>query len=256
LGVIATQITSLTLVDGRGDVVECTPHADPDTFKAAQVSLGALGVLVKIGLRTRPAYKLRYLRQKQSFDEAAAPAAAHRDSHRHFELYWFPHTETVQVKLMDISDAPESGQGLGRAFNDIVVENGAFGALSQICRLAPGACASVSRLSAAFVSAGESVGKSPEVFAARRMVRFYEMEYGMPAERGFEALREIKEWIARKRIAVHFPLEFRYVKGDDIFLSPAYGRDTAFVAVHMYKGMPFQAYFDGAEAIFRNHGGR
>jgi FAD-linked oxidoreductase len=256
LGVIATQVTSLTLVDGHGEIVECSETKDVETFKAAQVSLGALGVLVNISLRTRPAYRLRYVRRKQSFDACTAEIAAHRDGHRHFELYWFPHTETVQLKLMDVTEAPEQGQGVGRAFNDVVMENGAFGALSRLVRLAPGLCQSVSSLSAAFVSEGESVGKSYEIFASRRWVRFYEMEYGVPAERGIEALREIKEWITRKKTAVHFPLEFRFVKGDDIPLSPAHGRDTAFVAVHMYKGMPFQEYFDGAEAIFRNHGGR
>jgi FAD/FMN-containing dehydrogenase len=36
----------------------------------------------------------------------------------------------------------------------------------------------------------------------------------------------------------------------------AHGRATAYVAVHMYKGMPFERYFAAMEAIFRAHGGR
>lgn len=43
---------------------------------------------------------------------------------------------------------------------------------------------------------------------------------------------------------------------DDIWLSPAYERDSAFIAVHMYKGMPYEAYFARMEQIFRRHGGR
>ena len=68
--------------------------------------------------------------------------------------------------------------------------------------------------------------------------------------------REIRRFVDERRPAVHFPVEFRLVKADDIWLSPASGRDSAYIAVHMYRGMPYRAYFDGVEAIFRNHGGR
>ena len=37
---------------------------------------------------------------------------------------------------------------------------------------------------------------------------------------------------------------------DDIWLSPAYGRDSAYIAVHMYKGMKYAAYFGEVEKIF------
>ena len=39
-------------------------------------------------------------------------------------------------------------------------------------------------------------------------------------------------------------------EGDDIWLSPAYGRDSAYIAVHMYKGMKYAAYFGEVEKIF------
>jgi FAD/FMN-containing dehydrogenase len=46
------------------------------------------------------------------------------------------------------------------------------------------------------------------------------------------------------------------VRGDDIYLSPASGRDSAYIAVHMYRGMPYRQYFAAVEAIFRDFGGR
>lgn len=88
------------------------------------------------------------------------------------------------------------------------------------------------------------------------MVRFNEMEYELPAANGPDALRELVEFIERKKIQFHFPVEYRYVKGDDIWLSPFYGRDSAAISVHQYQGMDHRHYFAGAEAIFRNHGGR
>ena len=55
---------------------------------------------------------------------------------------------------------------------------------------------------------------------------------------------------------VHFPVEYRYVAADDIWLSPFYQRDAVSISVHQYVGMEHQAYFAAAESIFRNHGGR
>src|SRR3546814_5335425 len=77
-------------------------------------------------------------------------------------------------------------------------------------------------------------------FSSVRLVRFNEMEYEMPAENGPSALRELSEFIERKKTQVHFPVEYRYVKGDDIWLSPFYGRDTAAISVHQYQGMDYR----------------
>src|SRR3546814_19982734 len=43
---------------------------------------------------------------------------------------------------------------------------------------------------------------------------------------------------------------------DDITLSTASGRDSAYIAVHMVKGTPYQRYFTAAERIFTAHEGR
>jgi FAD/FMN-containing dehydrogenase len=53
-----------------------------------------------------------------------------------------------------------------------------------------------------------------------------------------------------------FPLEYRWVRGDDIWLSPNHGRDSVHISVHQYRGMPFEGYFDAVQAICLNHGGR
>jgi FAD-linked oxidoreductase len=255
-GSLSTQVVGLRLVTAAGDVIECSDEREPDLFKAAQVSLGALGVVVAARLRLRRAYRLRYQRRREGFEECAERIEAYRTGHRHFELYWFPHTDAVQVKLLDETGEPADPARFGDFLNDVLLENAAFGAMSRACRALPSLCPRMSRLAARFVSEGTCVRPSFRAFATRRLVRFQEMEYALPADRGIEALRELKEHVARKRVAVHFPVELRYVKADDIWLSPCYRRDTAFVAVHMYRGMEFAGYFDAAESIFRGHGGR
>jgi FAD/FMN-containing dehydrogenase len=82
------------------------------------------------------------------------------------------------------------------------------------------------------------------------------MEYNIPAEHMQAAMRDIQACIEKQQFAVHFPIECRYVRADDIWLSPAYQRESAYIAVHMYKGMSYRAYFSAIEEIFKRYQGR
>jgi L-gulono-1,4-lactone dehydrogenase len=66
----------------------------------------------------------------------------------------------------------------------------------------------------------------------------------------------VLELIERRGLAVGFPIELRVARGDDAFLSTAQGRDTAYVAVHQYRGMEFESYFRAVERIMEDYGGR
>ena len=74
-----------------------------------------------------------------------------------------------------------------------------------------------------------------------------EMEYAIPREHAVEAIRRVKAVAERADLRVPFPIEVRWVAPDDAFLSPATGRDTCYIAVHMYAGMPWETYFRAVE---------
>jgi L-gulono-1,4-lactone dehydrogenase len=82
------------------------------------------------------------------------------------------------------------------------------------------------------------------------------MEYSLPREQLPDALRELRRLIAERRFPVNFPIEVRFVAGDDIWLSPAHGRESAYVAVHVAPGKPSREYFRAAEEILAGRGGR
>jgi FAD-linked oxidoreductase len=256
LGILSTQAAAMTLVTAGGDEVTASESAAPELLQAARVSLGALGVVTRVRLRLLPAYRLKLTRRNLGLEECLAGLDAARAKHRHYEFFWFPHSDRVMTKAMDLTDEPPHGLGVGRWFNEMLVENALFGAVSQACRMRPRWCAPVSRLSAKLASEGVLAGQSHALFATPRLVRFQEMEYAVPVEKGPDCLRELSEYITREQLPVHFPVEYRFVRGDDVYLSPAHGGDRAFIAVHQYRGMPLEPYFSGAEAIFRNHGGR
>jgi len=55
---------------------------------------------------------------------------------------------------------------------------------------------------------------------------------------------------------VSFPVEVRFTASDDIWLSHGYGRDSAYIAIHQFVGMPYEQYFREFEAVCSELGGR
>jgi L-gulonolactone oxidase len=82
------------------------------------------------------------------------------------------------------------------------------------------------------------------------------MEYAIPRHAFPSAFAELRRLVDRLGEPIGFPVECRFVAGDDIPLSPAYGRDTAYIAVHVAKGRRSDTYFSGTEAIMAAHDGR
>jgi FAD-linked oxidoreductase len=256
LGSISTQVVGLTLVTADGELLECSETHNRDIFKAAQVSLGALGIITSVTLQLLPAYRLDYTWRRQTLDECLTNVADYRRDNRNFEFFWLPYSDGALTKRMNVTDAPARPKNVLRQFNELVLENGVFWAFSELCRRFPAASPQVSALLGQLISGGRDVNYSHKIFATPRLVKFQEMEYSLPAENLVAALRAIDACIRRNRFQVHFPIECRFVRADDIYLSPASGRDSAYIAVHMYKGMAYRAYFDAVEAILRSYGGR
>jgi FAD/FMN-containing dehydrogenase len=116
----------------------------------------------------------------------------------------------------------------------------------------------IPRLSTALPSSGlvSYSNVSHKVFASPRRVRFVEMEYAIPRAACPEALSRVRAMIDQKGFRISFPVEVRFTASDDILLSTAHSRETAYIAVHMFRGTPFEKYFREVEAIMRDYGGR
>ncbi|MUV36720.1 L-gulonolactone oxidase [Lentibacillus sp. JNUCC-1] len=255
-GSLSTQVTSLTIITASGDLLHISREENEEYFEAARLSLGMLGVIIKLELQVVKAYRLEATSLRMPLTDCLSNLKQLNDSNRNFEFYWFPHTKTVQGKMMNITaNTPKPPRGRNK-FADIIVENGAFWVLSELCRTLPALSKSASLLSAQAVPTGKSSGYSHDMYATPRLVKFTEMEYSVPQAWLPDVLEDIQHIIKKYNFDVHFPIECRYVKADHIWLSPAYNRDSAYVAVHMYKGMPFQPYFDALEEVFRHYEGR
>ena len=147
-GTLSTQVEVLTLVTATGELLKCSAEEHPELFKAAQVSLGTLGILAEITLRVVPARRLHFLSHRRSLDDCLDNLVTYQQEHEHFEFFWLPYTNWTQTKFLDITTEPESKRNLWGDFNKIVVENGVYWLLSEACRLQPSLSKPVSRFSA------------------------------------------------------------------------------------------------------------
>jgi FAD-linked oxidoreductase len=253
-GSLSTMVERLVLATPSGELLECSRERNAEVFHAARCSLGALGVLTRVRLQNQRAFRLVETAHFEELDALLEDVERRRDAHRHFELFAFPHTSLAQSVVTDEDDgsAEPAGEEDPEAvylLRDVYRSVGKLGGLGRFLyeralRLASGSAET------------RRVGPSFEVLTHDRIARFREMEYTVPAEAGPACLREILDTIRARDIPIVFPIEYRYVKGDDIWLSMFEGRDGCSISVHQYADEDHRPYFAEIEPIFWKYEGR
>lgn len=255
-GNLSTQIVGMKWINGLGEVVVCSESENKDWLSAARVSLGVLGVITEITLRCVPAYRLELRIGKEKIDSIFENLDEILKTTRNFEFYWFLNTSWTMTKHLNVTDKPAETAGWKDYLQEKLLENHIFKLLCDTSVWIPSTSCRLNRIAAATIDDYRKVDHSFNVFSTSRLVRFNEMEYNVPLEAYQEVKKEIMQWVNRNIRNVVFPMENRFVKGDDIWLSPAYQRDSAYIAVHMYHKKSYQDYFSGIEDIFRAYDGR
>ena len=254
---LSAQVLALELVLDDGSVVEVSERSDRAAFRATRVGLGALGVIYSVTLRAVPAFAMERIDAPKrlewtlsSIDELAA-------RNEHFEFYVFPHTDTALVIERNRTEGPPRPRGRAEAFlNEILIENYGMDLLSRIGRSVPSSIPRLAGFAADRFSSSRRTDRSYRIFASKRLVRFTEMEYAIPRRHGADAVRKVLALLRSGRFPVGFPIEFRLAASDDAFLSTAHERETAYVAVHQYRGAPWESYFRAVEEIMDSYEGR
>ncbi|MFD4320191.1 D-arabinono-1,4-lactone oxidase [Streptomyces sp. NPDC058548] len=254
---IAAQIRELELVTASGELLTCSEKENPEVFAAARIGLGALGVVTAITFAVEPVFLLTAREEPMTFDRVASEFDALHAENEHFEFYWFPHTDNCNTKRNNRSAGPAAPPGRVSGWvEDELLSNGLFQVACSLGKAVPPVIPSIAKLSSRALSARTYTDIPYKVFTSPRRVRFLEMEYALPREAAMAALRELKTMVERSPLKVSFPVEVRTAPADDIALSTASGRETAYIAVHLYKGTPHRAYFTAVERIMTAHGGR
>jgi L-gulono-1,4-lactone dehydrogenase len=254
---IPSQVAALTLVLADGTTLECSAEHDPEVLRAARVGLGSLGVVAEVTLRCVPAFRLHGVDGQAPLEQTLGRFEELAQANDHFELYVFPHAKTALTRTNNRTEEPARPRSRAGAYaNEVLLTNHSFELFCKLGRRLPSQIPRINRLVTRLAGSSSRVDRSDRVFTSPRLVRFTEMEYALPREHTVEAVRRVLELVPDRGFAVPFPIEVRTVAADDALISTAAGRDSGFIAVHMYKGMAWEPYFRAVEAIMDELDGR
>lgn len=254
---LSAGLREIELVTADGSTIRVSEDDDPDAWRAARVGVGALGVVTAVTLQAVPAFTLEGTDSTAPLEEVLDAIDEHADGADHFELYAFPHSPVAVTRTnRRVERAPEPPSRLTAWAGDVLLRNHVLGLAFELGRRAPRTIPATHRTLTRIAGTSRRIDRSYRIFASPRLVRFTEMEYALPRPRAAEAVRAVLAVARRADLAVPMPIELRFVAPDDAFLSPAGGRETAYVAVHMYRGMEWEPYFRAVEQVMDGFGGR
>ena len=217
LGNLTSSVRAMTMITADGSIIRCSPGENPDLFSAARLSLGAFGVITELRLAVRDAYRLHERIWLEDLDSVMSRIDELFDSTRHFEFFWYPGRRRAVCKSLEETTADPDP-----------LEN----------------------------NPRERIGWSDEIISSERNDLHTEIEYSLPAPAGPPCLEELRWLISRDFPDLEWPLEYRAVAPDDIWMSPAHGRDTVTISVHQGKGLGDEPLFRACERIFTRYDGR
>lgn len=214
---LSASVSGLTLVLADGELVTCSESLEPDLFQAARLGLGCVGLITRVEMQLTQAKVLKEHSWQASFDDLVDNIPEQVAANERFEFFWYPGNDRATVKTINpVAEAPVYP----------VAEEGSRQAYSY------------------------------EVLPSHRPHLHTEMEYSVPQVSGQACLKEIRELLRTEFPDVIWPVEYRTVAADDVWLSMAYGRPTVTISVHQDIREDDEPYFRACEAIFLKYGGR
>ncbi len=214
---LSAAVTGARIVLASGDIVECNAENESQIWQAARLNLGALGIVTQLELRVRQAYRLQEQSWTAGFEELLPQLPDLTPATRHFEFFWYPNNDTAVIKTIEETSAEASYP---------------------------------------LAEEGGRIGWSYEVLPNHRPHLHTEMEYSVAADRGADCLGEIRRLVQSEFPEVRWPVEYRTVAADDVWLSSAYQRPTVTISIHQDIREDETPYFRECERVFLAFGGR
>ncbi len=214
---LSSSVTGLRLITSDGNEITCSPTVEPDLFQVARHSLGGVGLITEVELALRSAYRLHERLWSEAPEDVFGRIGELTASTRHFEFFWIPQRDRCACKSLAETDAAPSDLAATR---------------------------------------NERVGWSHDIISSTRNELHTEMEYSVPADRGPDCFNELREMVRRDFPDLQWPLEYRTVASDDLWISAARDRETVTISAHQDISLDDRPLFEACEAIFRSYDGR
>jgi FAD/FMN-containing dehydrogenase len=230
---LSASVCGVRIVLASGDVVDCDASTEPGLFEVARHSVGGVGLVTELRLTLRPAYRLH----EQTWFEPPGTVFGRIDqlmsATRHFEFFWMPQNDTCACKSLAEIDGEIPASDMAEAHpGDAQADAPALSGLH------------------------ERSGWSHEIISSIRDVKHTEMEYSVPADAGPACFEELRQMILSDFADLQWPLEYRTLAADDIWISTASERDTVTISAHQDIALDDEPLFAACEAVFTRHAGR
>ncbi|BFZ62080.1 D-arabinono-1,4-lactone oxidase [Saitoella coloradoensis] len=284
---ISDQVRQLTILLADGTERTCSEDSDPELFKAACVSLGALGIIIRIKMHVVPAFDLGMTSTVMDFDEVIDLWKAEKlwNSAEYVRVWWFPYSSRCIVARQDRiqpNSTPRTATSVWSWLADSFWGYHAQQIFHYIGRIFPSWLPAFERFvfsrryGWALGSESHRVDNSYDGMNMDCLYAQYVDEWSLPIPTGADATIRLRNWLINhdtsptagipdhdpRGIFIHAPIEIRVTRGDDddAYLSTAYGHDTVYIGVIMYRPyhLPtsYHRYFSAYESLIHSLGGR
>ncbi len=245
-GNLASLVTSARLVDGQGNVVVLS-H-DDSRLPGIRVSLGALGVLTELSLRVTAAFRLAEEITELPITQAIGELEAIARSAEYAKIWWIPHTEHALVYRYFRTTEAESQRphpATLRWLDNRIGQGVLFPLITAFQRRFPSTTAATNNALRRTLLRPRLIGTSTLMLSTVMPLKHRETEAAVALSQGAEALDRTVWMLQKEPWRANFPLEVRFVRGDDTWLSPAQGRDTCQIGAYSTQLRHTDSFFAG-----------
>ncbi|KAJ2745242.1 D-arabinono-1,4-lactone oxidase [Coemansia sp. BCRC 34301] len=265
-GDMSSTITHLVIIDGTGRRRECSATVEPELFSAARCSIGALGIITQVTVQCEPAFKLHAVQTPDKLDHVLDTLDKVVFSAEHVRFWWFPYTDNVAVWRANRTTLPKQPRAKSY-WRDRLIGYHYYQLRLLKSRITPDDLPGINQeqFAARFDRRIEAIDDSYKVFNFDCLFSHHVNEWAVPWEKAADVFRQLRSWIIAEGqkpdgARVHFPVQARFVKESDVWLSPTYGQTVCYIAVIMYRpyrrAVPYKKYWRVYEDIMRTQGGR
>jgi FAD/FMN-containing dehydrogenase len=220
LGNIESYVRGVRFIDGNGDVVDLN-ESDVAELRAARLSLGLLGVITEVEVEVVPTYDLAMTVGFYPYEQVSAEIHERLGDFRHLACLWAPHDESFEAVQFPAPPGLADHIFVQRFFEPKDGE--------------------------AARPAGKILSFSPPTVSDAD--EYIELEYGVPAERGAEAMDATRDLFRSEFPSFVGPMYNRFIKGDDAYLSPFFERDSMTVSVSSSPRKEFRPVFEATHRM-------
>ncbi len=256
--ILSAYVEHMRLIDGLGQVHELSADSEPELFAAARVHLGCLGVVSELTFRCVDAFDLEERLDLIDFDTVLADLDSILTDNDYCKFWWLPYTDKIQVYAFNKTDRPRKGAGLSGFLDRTGISGVMFSGLIAAGRVLPGLIPFIhNTVQTMQFKPHTRVDRSDKVITVSSAIpNHQETEYAIPVEDAAEAIDRTRQMILKADYRVNFPLEVRFVAGDDIPMSPTSGRDSCFIGPYISSAKWARGCFADFEALMSDYGGR